>query len=209
MHLFTRTVTTTGAPAETMAYASDMRSYVSEKTGREVALWSGDFGGPLGTMIYAVRVDGLADLHAMRATLMADSGYHAKLAAGAQFSAGPAMDNMARPIHGELGDPPPVGSIATVTSAVIGNGRYMEAVAWGVDMAQLVEKISGVPTMFLMNAYGTFGSVTWISVVPDAAAADAAGEAVENDQDYLGRLGAIGDLFVPGSGHRAQATRVA
>jgi hypothetical protein len=209
MQLFTRSVLMTGAPAEIMTYAAGMCSYVSEKTGRQVGLWSGGFGGPLGAMVYAAHVEGLADLNSMGTALMEDPAYHAKLAAGAHLAAGPAMDDLARPIHGELGEPPPVGSIATVTRAVIANGKYMEAVGWGVEMAQLVEKLSGAPTSFLMSGYGTFGTVIWISVVADGAAADAAAAAVENDADYIGRLAAVGDLFIPGSGHRSMATRVA
>ncbi len=209
MDLFSRSVLLTGAPAEYMTYAADMRSYVSDKVGQEIALWSVAFGAPRGTMTYTARVDGLAGVHAMNTTLLGDADYMAKLGAGAAMGGGMAEDTLLQPLHGELGDPPPVGSVATVTTAVVGNGAYADAVGWGIETAQLVESISGTPTVFGMSAFGTFGQVTWINIAADAAAADAAGQAVNANADYMGRLSAIGGLFVPASGHRALAIRVA
>jgi hypothetical protein len=209
MQLFSRRVLLAGPPAEIMAYAAGMRAFVSEKTGREVALWSAGFGAPLGTMLYTARVEGLADLAAMTAGLLSDPEYQARLEEGRGFTAAPAEDSLAQPIHGELGDPPPVGAVATVTSAVIKGGAFQEAIAWGVDMAQHGESVTGVPTLFTMNSYGPFGTVNWVGVAADPAAADAASAALNGDADYVAKLGALGDLFVDGSGHQVQATRVA
>lgn len=209
MDLFNRRVHLTGAPAAYMAFATGMRDYVSEKLEQDVSLWSIMFGAPAGTLVYSARFDGVAGVHAMQAKLLSDETYMARAAEGTPMSAAPPEDSLAQPIHGELGDPPPVGSFATVTTAVVANGAYAEAIGWGVEMAQLVEKIASVPTMFLMNSFGTFGQVTWINVAADAAAADAAGNAVNGDPDYMGRLSDVGNLFIPGSGHRSVATRVA
>jgi hypothetical protein len=209
MQLFSRSVMFNGPFGDVMAYATDMRQFVSDKTAREVGLWSVMFGAPLGAMVYAARVDGLADLQSIGATLVGDADYHAKLAKGRDFVAGPAEDNLATPIHGELGDPPPVGSVAVVTTAAIANGAYAEAIAWGVDIAQHVERVAGVPTLFLANDFGAFGQVTWIGVSPDAAAADAAGQKINADPDYLGKLASAGTLFAQGTGHRTLLSRVA
>ncbi|HEX2782263.1 MAG TPA: hypothetical protein VHN36_01665, partial [Ilumatobacteraceae bacterium] len=58
------------------------------------------------------------------------------------------------------------------------------------------------------DVYGTMGGITWISVVPDAAASDAARAKVAADPGYIGRLAATKDLFIPGSGHVGQVTRI-
>lgn len=209
MDLFSRNVMLTGAPAAYMAYATEMRTFVSGKVGQEIALWSVVFGAPRGAMTYTARVEGVAGVQALNATLAGDAEYIAKLATGATMGGGPAEDTLLQPLHGELGDPPPVGSVATVTTAVVGNGAYADAIGWGIEMAQMVESISGTPTMFGMSAFGTFGQVAWINVAADAAAADAAGNAVNANADYMGRLSAIGGLFVPASGHRSLAMRIA
>lgn len=192
-----------------MAYATGMCAHVSAVAGREIGLWSVGFGAPLGTVMYSVRVEGVADWQAMSAKVLADADYHARLAAGAQYTAGPAEDSLLQPLNAEPGDPPPVGSIALLTSAVMANGAYAAALAWGVDMAQHVTTVSGIPTLFAAQSFGPFGSVGWIGVAPDAATIDAGNAAVNADAAYMDKLGAVRDLFVEGSGHRMLATRIA
>lgn len=209
MKLFTRTVSLTGAPAEYLEFSTKMCGYVTEKTGREVSLWSTVFGAPAGTLTYSARVEGLADLLSMTSKLMEDSGYHARLAESQAFLGGPAVDALATPVHGELGDPPPVGTFVSVTTATMAGGRYIDAIGWGVEIAQHVEKISGVPTMFLTSAYGGFGDVAWIAGVADAAAVDATGAAIDGDADYLTKVNSAGELFIEGSGNRSLITRIA
>jgi hypothetical protein len=209
MQLFTRTVALAGPINETMAFSADMRQFVSDQTGREIGLWSVMFGAPLGTMVYTAHVDGIADLQGIGATLLAHPDYHAKLASAQQLSSGPPIDQLSTPIHGELGDPPPVGSVAVVTTAAIANGAYADAIGWGVEMAQYVEGVTGFPVAFLIDDYGPFGQVRWISVAPDAASTDAAAQKLNADPGYLEKLRAAGQLFAEGSGQRGLASRVA
>lgn len=209
MQLFSRSVMLTGPFAEVNAWASDMRQYVSDKTGREVGLWSVMFGAPLGTMVYTARLEGLAELQSIGEQLTGDADYHAKLASGRDFSASPPVDQLSTPIYGELGDPPPVGSVAIVTTASIANGAYAEALKWSVEIAQYVEGVTGFRSTFLMDDYGPFGQVRWIGIAPDAAAADAAGQKLNADAGYVDKLGATGKLFAQGSGQRGLAMRVA
>ena len=209
MQLFSRQVQLTGPFSETSAYAADMTAHVSGLIGREVSLWSTVFGAPLGTMTYTLRVDGVADVSAISAQVLADADFHAKLAKGADYAVGEAEDRLFQPLNGELGDPPPVGSMALVTSAVIAAGAYENAIAWGLDMAQHATSVTGLPTLFLVEQYGAFGSVGWIGVAPDGAAVDAASSALDADADWLKKLGMTGGMFVEGSGHRILSTRVA
>lgn len=208
MYLFTRNVMHAGPPAEYVANAMEMRRFVSDRIGREIALWNVGFGAPAGAMTYSMRVDGLADLDALGGQLAADDEYHARLAAGAAYSAGPFDDHLAKAVHGELGDPPPVGSVATVTTAVIG-GSFGTAIAWGVDAAAHVESVSGVGVVMTLGMYGPFGAVTWIAVAPDATAADAANAKVDADAAYMAKLDEAAGLFVPGSANRFLLTRIA
>ncbi len=209
MQLFTRQLITTGPVAEAAAWATEMAAAASSKMGAEVALWSAGFGAPVGAMAFTVRVEGIADLMAKTAPLADDADYQAKLAKGAAIVVGPAQDSLATPLHGDLGDPPPVGSMAVVTNAVIANGQYEEAVGWGIDVAQHVTSLTGMPVGLMMQEYGTFGQLTWIGISADAAAVDASAAATNGDAAYIKKLSASGNLFVPGSGQRSLATRVA
>ncbi len=211
MHLFTRTVHMAGPMPEVLAYATDIRQYVSDKSGLDLALWSVGFGAPLGTMTFATRIDGLAGVMEVNAMFADDAEYHAKVAAGLQYrGAMPPVDSLSQLVHGQFTEEsPPVGSVAMVTTAQIANGKYDAGFAWSIDIAQHIEGIQGSPVMFLMAMAGAFGQVTWVTVYPDAAALDAANDKVNVDPGYHERLGAGGDLFVPGSGQRSIGTRIA
>ena len=209
MQLFTRRVHLVGPPRETMAYATDMCSYVSEKTGRDIALWATMFGAPIGTMFYTVRVDGLADLQAATASFLDDDEYHAKLTAGGAVLCAPAEDAFVTPLFGELGHPPPVGSFAQVTSAVIANGKYEDAFAWGAEIAAYTSKLAGMPELFLAGQFGAFGNVTWVGGAPDLATVDRSMATVNADAGYLKRLVAAKELFQEGSGQQVLIQRLA
>lgn len=210
MQLFSRRILLAGPPAETMGYATDMRAFAAELTGRDIALWFGMFGEPAGTFVYATRVEGVADVQSMMTTILGNEEYLAKAAAGAGYLAAPSQDTLAKPIHGELGEEsPPVGAVAQITTATIANGRYSEAFGWGVEMAKHSESVTGVRTMFLASRFGAFGTVSWIGVSADGATVDAANDALWSDADYMKRLGDAGDLFVEGSGRQALVTRIA
>ena len=80
------------------------------------------------------------------------------------------QDLLRQTLHGSPGDvAPPIGAVTTVTTAVVAGGQYDAGISWGVEMAQLVEEITKLPTMFLLDSYGTFGQVTWLNGAPDLA----------------------------------------
>jgi hypothetical protein len=210
MQLFSRRVTMTGPPAEIAEYSSHIREWVSNKIDRDIALWSVSLGAPLGTMIYAMPVEGLGEMMQITDTVLADPAYHAELAKGRHLQAAPAEDALVDLLHGELGEArPPLGSVVVSTSATIATGRYEEAIAWCVDMAQHGEKVTGSPLMFGMNRTGQFGNCGFIAVYADGAAADAANAAINADADYIKKMGDTAGLFVEGSAHRMIGRRVA
>ena len=209
MQLFTRQVMTAGPADETLAWAADIAAAAGAGMGTEVAVWAAAFGAPIGAMAFTARVEGIADLMAKAAPLADDAGYQAKLAKGADIMVGAPQDSLATPLHGDLGDPPPVGSMAVVTNAVIANGQYAEAVGWGIEVAQHVTSLTGMPIGLMMQEYGTFGQLTWIGVGADAGAVDASAAAMNSDAEYIKMLSAAGNLFVPGTGQRSLVTRVA
>lgn len=210
MDLFSRRVLMTGSPAEYTSWAIDMCEFVNGKIENPVSLWSVGFGAPVGTMVFSTWVDGLAGVQANFAALAADAEYMQKVSAAQSMVGAPSEDSLGQVIHGEpAGDRAGVGAAAVITSAVVANGAYAAAIGWGVEMAQLGEKVTGMPSLFLMNRFGTFGELMWVYVAPDAAALDAAGNAVNADADYMAKLEDVGNLFVPGSGHRTSATRIA
>jgi hypothetical protein len=198
----------TGPPAETVGFATEMCSLVNETANHEIGLWNVQFGQPAGTMVYSTRVDSLVQLQSITDALMGSPKYHDMIAKGAKYQSGSAVDTLSDPLHGGEGDMPPVGAVVTVTEAVI-EESYAKAVEWGIGVAAHAEKVMGSPVGFFMDAFGPFGGVRWIGGAPSLAEAEASQAALEADAGYLAMLEDAGDLFVPNTGNRSLATRVA
>lgn len=210
MYLFSRLATLRGNERDSMAWAAKIHGYVDALSDHDLTLWRADFGHPVGTVAWAAWVESLSGLNTGFAKLAEDDGYFAMLEEGQQFMAEPPEDFFRETLHGAPSDEaPPLGAVSTVTTAVVAGGKYDQGISWGIEMAQLVEEITKRTTMFLLDSYGTFGQVTWISGAPDLAAADADNAAVNANDKYMKRLGDAGELFVPSSGQRRLMTRIA
>ena len=210
MYLFTRLATLRGNERRSIAWAVEMTNHVNSLSDHTLTLWRAEFGYPVGTVAWSTWVESMDALRKGFDPVAADDGYYDLIDAGLEFIQDPPQDLLRRAIHGEPGSTPPApGAVTSVTTAVVANGQYAEAAAWGIEMAELVQQITGHPTMFLADAYGTFGQVTWLTGAPDLAAADASGELVQANPDYVKRLSDVGDLFVPASGQQRLVSRIA
>ena len=210
MYLFSRLATLRGNERRSIAWAVEMTNHVNSLSDHTLTLWRAEFGYPVGTVAWSTWVESMDALRKGFDPVAADDGYYDLIDAGLEFIQDPPQDLLRRAIHGEPGSTPPApGAVTSVTTAVVANGQYAEAAAWGIEMAELVQQITGHPTMFLADAYGTFGQVTWLTGAPDLAAADASGEFVQANPDYVKRLSDVGDLFVPASGQQRLVSRIA
>jgi len=210
MHLFSRRVSLTGPPGETMTFARDLAAAASKATGREIALWGAMFGAARGTYTFSARVQGVADCVDLGAKSMADDNLQQRITKGQHYYAGPVEDRLLQPIVSDFGaQAPPVGSFVSITNAVIANGAYEDAIAWGVEVAQHAAHVTGRQVIFARDVYGKFGAVTWVGIGPDAAAVDASLATLDADVDYLKMLSRAASLFIEGSGHQLLLARLA
>ncbi len=209
MYLFSRVLTLTGPPRQTMPWAAEITAYANANSSLEVSCWSANFGYPIGTVGWSVRVDTQTQLAAGQAELAADVGYHELIEAAEGWVTAPGHDVMRRFLYGSPGEPPAIGSIAQITTATALVDRLEDAIGWSVEIAQHVEGITGSPVSVLSDTFGTMGGMAWIGVQPDIASAQSSGDKMMADPTYLGRMTTTGDLFLPGSGHVAQLTRIA
>jgi hypothetical protein len=210
MFLFTRSALLVGDTRAAMKWAAEMTAYVNDHTeDHSLSLWLTQFGAPVGSVGWSVGVESYVDLQATFAWLQDDDGYFAMLDAGAAFMAGPPVDHLRQLVAGTLGEPPAVGSLANVVTAVAANGKYADAMAWGAEISGYIASVTGQQELFFADSYGPFGQMTWVGIAPDMAAVDSGTAAMQGDAGYMQRLGAIGELFVSGSGHSALSQRVA
>ena len=209
MLMFSRLVTFSGSPRRSMPWAVGMTEYVNAHSSLAVTCWLGNFGYPIGTVAWSSLVESQAALVAGTSELLNDPGYFDMLESAADLVAGPGMDSLREVVYGTPGEPPALGAVATVTSATAIVDRMADAVGWAVEIGQHVESVVGTPVAVLTDVFGTIGTITWISSQPDAAAADTARGKVNADGDYLKKVSGSKGLFIEGSGHTSQATRIA
>lgn len=213
MQLFTRMMLLGGNEADAMEWATKTTAYVDEHSDHTVTAWAAGFGHPIGTVVWSSWMTSHADLLAAFGGLGGDKGYDKLIRSGEPFTTSAPQDSMRQLIHPTAfpddAASPEIGAVGIVTTAVAAGGKYAEAMAFGVGIAEHVTSVSGMATSFLADMYGTFGLVSWIAVAPTMAAADEANDAINSDVSYMKMLGEVGDLFVPGSGHRALFTRFA
>jgi len=209
MFQFARRLNLRGDARETMAWATEMTSYVDDHTDLDVSLW-GVFGAPVGTFAWSTFVEGRATLVAATDHLGADDGYHDLVMKARDWITAPAEDVFRSVVYGgPLDEPPPLGSVASVTETVATTGKMSEAVGWATDMAEYGSSVVGSRITLLVNAYGDFGGITFISVARDMTATDELSATIRSDIGYVERIKASEGLFVDGSARQTLLRRLA
>ena len=206
---FSRVATLTGSPRRAMPWATNITQYVNEHGSIPVTCWAAGFGFPIGTVAWTAMVESQAQLFAGTSQLLADEGYLDLLDNAADLITTPGHDLLREVIYGQPGDPPPIGSVAVITTATAIVDRMADAIGWAVEIGQFVESTVGAPIAVLTDVFGTMGGIAWILAQPDFATADAGRAKLMANADYLKHIAGSKDLFIPGSGHIGQAIRIA
>jgi hypothetical protein len=192
-----------------MPWAIEITAYVNAHCGLDVSLWTATFGRPIGNVGWSTVVESQAQLSAETEKLLTDGGYLDLLEAGAEFIATPGEDTLRELVYGTPGEPSGVGALAVVTTGVANIAKMAAAIGWGVEVSQHVEKVIDTPVFFFSDVYGALGAVTWITIVADAAAADAARAKIAADPGYLELISKAEDLYLLGEAASIQTMRIA
>jgi len=199
-----------GSPLKTTAAAMAVTEHINGLVDAEIGLWAGGPGFPVGTFAWTSRFENHVDLAEQLGRITADETADALVDTLRSMSAAPPADSIQQMVHGDADAPaPPVGTVASVTTATIALESLMDAMAWGVGMAELASEVTGNPVGFYQQLYGTFGQVSWISGTAGMAGLDAAQSAISANEEYLGRVAAGASFFIAGSGSQGIATRIA
>jgi hypothetical protein len=209
MLLFTRLATLGGSPRKTMPWAVGITEYVNAHGTLPVTCWATTFGRPLGTVAWSSMAESQSALAGNMGSLVADSGYLDLIDAAAEFVTTPGEDILRELVYGTPGDPAQLGAVVNVTTATAIVDRMAEAVGWAVEIAQHVESVIGTPVGVFTDVFGTLGGIAWIGISADVAASDASRAKLNADSDYLKQISGSKGLFIDGSGHVSQATRIA
>lgn len=199
MKMFTRDMVLNGPPVAVREWAVGIARAYEEVTGQELAVWTSLAGGTSGHHTWSMPVAGAATVTEAAQQALADDGYLAMIEEGRGFFVGQPHDTIYRaytPVPEGRGEP---GNVAVVTSATAAAGSLGAAVGWGIEAAEYVARVADVETVLLGSSAGTFGRLTWMTVVEDAAAADAMDDATSEDEGYRKLVARGGPNFVDGS----------
>ena len=200
-----------GPPSKSIAWATEMTEFANRTLEDQTTLWNHHFGSPLGTVSWNTLVASRARYAANMMTIMAEEEFHDRLEDGEDFlSDVPTVDYLRKFVFGQPGQSvPQIGAVAESVTAAPTPGHFSEAMAFGPHVAELVGRLTGTTPSFYVDAYGTFGQVTWMTLYPDMAALDEAQDKLMASDEYMSAVERGTALYVAESGQRGLAMRIA
>jgi hypothetical protein len=195
MYLFTRAGRfQPGFIRETTEFIRAVTERVRQETGLEVHVWTSTMSPDLGTTMWATFVDDLGRLEEADDKLMVSDGFLDLVEKGNRLLAGPLTDRLAQVVHGEppSGPPPNYLSVAQATAA---NGQVRAALDGGVEIAEAATRITGAPTVFVVDATGPFGGCRWGTRFADIGELQRAESALMADESWLELIDRVGTAY--------------
>ncbi|MGZ4718478.1 MAG: hypothetical protein ACXWCB_17455, partial [Acidimicrobiales bacterium] len=165
-------------------WANRIKDRVIEVSGNECQLWATMYGAGYGTLSWTSWFPDLAALQASGDALIADDGYLALSAEGANLTTGGVDDLLLKPLYGEVDPERPITYVTGVV-ATCAAGNIERAMTKGVEIAQKAESVTGLPTMFLSNVTGPYGGISWLTGYEDIAAMEKAETALNSDPAFV------------------------
>lgn len=186
MYLFSRTARLErGRTREAMAWAVGITEKVNQITSLNVGLWTTALSPGVGTLSWTTVVENLTQVEDAEAKLMVDDGYVDLVDQGAQFRSGDAVnDIVGQIVSGEL-DPSRQPTHAAVVEATLAPGGFAKGVEAGIEIADRVTKLCGLPTVFMIASTGRYGGVAWLTTASSLAELEQAEQATNGDPDFI------------------------
>lgn len=201
MYLFTRSGRFgPGSIREAMTFTAEVTEKVHQESGLEIHAWQASMSPELGTIVWAMFVDSLETLETAQDKLAVSQPFMDLAEQGGRLFVGPLTDGLATVVHGApdlaATTPPSYVSTARATAAT---GRLGDAIAAGIEIAETSTRITGGPTMFLMDNTGRFGGCRWTSSFADIGALERAEAALAADESWVALIDRVGSAYEAGA----------
>jgi hypothetical protein len=198
MYLFTRAGRfAPGSIRDAMAFVRAVTEKVQQETGLEIHAWASTMSQDQGTTVWATFVEDLEHLEEANDKLATSDSYIDLVEGGGRLFAGPISDGLAQVVSGERDPSAPLPNYVTTARATAANGQLSAALSNGVEIAEAATRITGVPTMFLVDATGAYGGCRWTSGFADIGALERAESALMADTSWLALLDRVGPSYLP------------
>jgi hypothetical protein len=200
MYLFTRSGRfTSGSVREAMAFVAEITEKVHRETGLDVQAWAATLSPELGTTTWATFVESLEELEAAEDKLAVSDAFVDLVEKGAKLFDGPLTDRLATVVHGAPDPGAPRPSYVSVARAEAANGSVGAAIAGGVEIAEAATRITGVPTMFLVDVTGPYGGCRWTSGFADIGSLERGEAALMADESWLELIDRVSPAYAQGA----------
>ena len=194
---------------EGLAAVGEITAAVRSITGRELNAWAPVLSPELGTIVWAMWAETMAELVETGDKLAASADFTKVLDKSDDAFHGPLVDGIATLVHGAPdvdADPPEYVGVAT---AIAAPGHLTDAISYGIEIAEHAKKTTGEDTLFTVNATGPYGGVSWVSLSADIATADAGQAALMADTSWLQLIDRAGSSYTANTATQSILRRIA
>ena len=164
--------------------------------GFPVWAWASVMSPDVGTAAWTVRVEHLDELESADDKLMSTSDFTEWVEQNDSLFVGPLEDSVLQLVHGTLATEP--AAYVQVARGTCANGAIAEAMSFGVEIAEVASRITGLTTIFGTTLTGAYGDVRWVTGVPNLAAVEAGNAALMADDEWRKLVDRAGHAFAPG-----------
>ena len=200
MYLFTRSRRIDpGEVVKGMGSVVEITDHARKVTGQQIDAWGAVMSPEIGTVVWTLWAEGMAQIVQAGDALTADEGFMKLVEKSDDYFDGPYVDGIATLVHGDLNLDDNTAEYVGVATATLATGQLQAGLAAGIEIADHVTKVTGDNTLFLVNSTGPFGGVAWITPNADIAAVDAGEAALMASAEWLPLLDRVGSAFNPGA----------
>jgi hypothetical protein len=200
-YLFSRTARlAAGNPEKQIAWAVKITEKVNQITENPVSLWTNVFSPAQGTLVWTAIVEDLVTLETADNKLIADAGYLGLVEEASGWDSGQAVDDrLLELIHFDENAGDRASQYASTVRATLAPGSMAKGIQLGVEAAQLVSKITGVPTAFGVASTGEYGAVAWITTYTSVQELQSAQQALNADASFVELVDQkLSSVYLPG-----------
>ena len=199
MYLFARRATMNPATLRrSMAMAVQASTMVTELTDHEVHAWSAQFSAQVGEIAWSAWFEHLGELAELDDVLAGSEAYLDLIESSADLWVGTASDTVSQIIHASpRGDATPL--YVSVVRADITNGSMDEAMTLGVELAEAIQRVTGLPATFAMAVTGSYTGVAWTTGFTDLQAMETMQAKLAVEPAWHALIDRAGRAYQPGA----------
>lgn len=193
MYLLARQAVVRGPDAQ--KWAIDIGAAAAAGLGVDVGVWVNVMSPGVGTTTWTSMWPDLSALEKGFVATLNDAKYLELLAEGPKYISGAVDDTLFQIVYDGSG-PTVEAKYASTVTAVCAPGNFARGMLSGIEIAQRVEKATGVSTGFLAGQTGSYGGVSWLSGYESIEAFEAAQHKLEEDTSFVEFIDTVTDAYV-------------